>query len=84
MGIKIEKFEKLVGDDYNHVCFCRKCQGVGYFCDMRPSEECKRDNRRDNVYSGCCDNCKMLKICDNCRGRGEYYKYCEPTPEGLM
>jgi hypothetical protein len=26
----------------------------------------------------------MLQKCDRCGGRGEYYKYVESTPEGLM
>lgn len=82
--MKIEKFEALVGDDYNHVCRCSRCRGIGYFCDLRPSEKCKRNNRRDNIHAECCDDCEMLKTCTICGGRGERYIYCEPVPEGLM
>jgi len=81
--MKIEKFNKLVGDDYNVVCRCLDCNAAGYFCDLRPSEDCKRKRNRKKVGSGC-DDCKELKMCGWCQGRGEFYRYCEPTPEGLM
>ena len=81
--MKIDKFDKLKGDDYNVVCKCLDCKGKGYFCDLRPSEECKREENRKEVNPRC-DDCKYLKICKWCGGRGEYYRYCESTPEGLM
>jgi hypothetical protein len=81
--MKIEKFEKLVGDDYNVVIRCGKCRATGYFCDLRRSETCERNLDPKDVDSHC-NECRMLQKCDRCGGRGEYYKYVESTPEGLM
>ena len=81
--MKIIKKEKLIGDDYNVVISCNFCKCMGYFCDLRRSEECKR-NLDPKYIDSDCNDCNMLKECDYCGGRGEKYKYVEPIPEGLM